>query len=293
MARKRRSVQQFFNSGLFGDKIFLGITIVGVLLICYFFISIASQNNLKPCFSPSCVNTFFSLFDTHFKPILFSTQLFIAILVLYTIDFRSRQTAEQIEQASQAIKRAESSDSVKHYLDHRKSFFELLSDCESEDLKFDNKSRIYSNTFPRNSMVNFNASVEPNFVYGRSIHELIEEYLSVIRVFRTLGSMEKSQDGDVAINDWAQAFVNLNVLLLKFGVSLDSFRRVDNGCEGAMGEYPYVPVNPEKTINSFFHCLNAIVEFSVPPKLRGDNVPKPPRILVSMNHKADILASPF
>ncbi len=126
------------------DCVFRTILILGLLITVaiILWILIVDWDGLTfICDSYSCMA---SMMDVLKLPIAILTAVF-AVAGFYAVVFRSQQTSIQIQESlNQNI--------FKNYLDHKKSFMDILSGLEeNKKIEISNKEKIYAELFPFNS----------------------------------------------------------------------------------------------------------------------------------------------
>ena len=132
------------KKNLMSDPIFLCLILFGIFLTLFLAYLIFDYNNLKVgvCWSPTCVETFFTFFDLPIKTLA----AFGTIAGLYGVVFRSVQTADHIEEILRQ-------NNFSNYIEHKKEFMRLLESIENnfEGVLINNKEYLYLSLFPENT----------------------------------------------------------------------------------------------------------------------------------------------
>jgi len=132
------------KKSLMSDLFFLCLIFCGVFFCSLFAYFIFKNNNLSVgfCWTPICIEIFFTLFDLPIKTLA----ALGAIAGLYGVAFRSHQTADHI---AEIIRQ----NNFSNYIEHKKEFMRLLESIEKnfEGILIIKKEYLYLSLFPDNT----------------------------------------------------------------------------------------------------------------------------------------------
>ncbi len=224
------------------------------------------ENNLSwmPCFTDSCINKF----SANFGPLVVILQLGIAVIVLYSIGFRTAQSARQADLTREQISLTRTINSASQYLEHRKAFIDLLNSMEKYNFKFTDKNAIYSTIFSHNSPQEF----DPRPATGDEGPHCLEGFFRAYNAVKSFHETLIDRTDNLTNTSQADTFHflrELNLLVAELRIEIDDKVCIRNELREFFGVNPVVPRYPMQTAENIRVCLEHIRDFSVPPSERN------------------------
>lgn len=201
---------------------------------------------------------------TIYGPLLHFFELGLAVLVLWTIGFRTNQTAQQMHLTLQQMDKLERVNNLRDYLSHRDAFVETLKSIESDSLEFLNIHNLYGLLFHANSTVEFDSALSPY----NDHYSLERLYCIYNETCSKLSEASIDQEGELMLKDGSLLNALERVYMLQMSLCILAREPLMLSRKDASGFNPVIPNEPGATLRDIRLVLDAIGLFSLSQRER-------------------------
>ncbi len=250
---------------LFKDAWFRRVVFIfGVLVPGIVFSAIMLKNDLSFCITESCLIKA----KVVFWPVLTSFEAGLAIIVLWTIGFRTNQTAEQMELSILQMKKLERVNNLRDYLSHRQAFIEMLEGLEDDSFSIHDKHGLYTGVFRKNSTVEFDPSPDKD-AGSWTLYSLLESYNTVVKTFEEESHYSNSFR-TLRPKFLIEALTQLCILRVLLRIQEPNDFLIRGKHQSIANDLSSVPLRPEASLKIIRRVLDAIVHFAIEDQNRRD-----------------------